>query len=566
MRNGAKLRKLSEIGEVEETDLKELLQVVIKRKSWIAGIVIFATIASVILNYYILTPVYETRTLLMVKNVAEQQHYIDRSDRWEDLTRKFSSLPQMTMNTYLGQLKSDVLLRTLYQTLELDQEKYSIKHLNRNISAEAVADSNLIQIVVRDNDPAVATLIANTLSLEFQRFISDYNKERMKQSVQIFKEQINDVEKELALVKKNLDELNNVIIQINEAIERGSEAEKLLAKKVQKERQAEYNILTRELELLERHYLVFTESLALARFYESIDIGEANVIIVAEAVEPQAPVKPKKLINVAATIGVALIIGIGAAFTVEILDNRLRTAEQVKRFFGLTVIGKIPKLNEGERIIESQDSKSRIVEAFRSLRTNLHFISLNSNLKTLLITSTEPAEGKSTIATNLAITLARTGKKILLIDLDLRKPTLHRVFSLDNDIGTINLLGDKIPIFEAIQKTQFENLHVITSGPIVASSFEVLISADICQLFKRLNNYDLILIDSPPVMSVADTVTVADKVDGVLIVMNSGKVKIDMAKLALEQLGKAEAKVLGVVLNKVQLTRDEQRYYNYYGE
>ncbi len=218
-------------------------------------------------------------------------------------------------------------------------------------------------------------------------------------------------------------------------------------------------------------------------------------------------------------------------------------------------------------LITYEKPKSPTSEAFRVVRTNIDFSSFDKEIETLLITSAQPAEGKSTIAANLCIAMAMVGKKILLIDADLRMPSLHKIFSIENNTGLTNLIiNTGLAPCDVVLETGIQDLWLLTSGPIPPNPAELLASRRMRELMKELaRNYDAAVVDSPPIMAVSDSSILASYLDGVIFVLGSGTVSRDAARTAKEQLNKVSANVLGVVLNKVPLNGSDYYYHNYYG-
>ena len=199
------------------------------------------------------------------------------------------------------------------------------------------------------------------------------------------------------------------------------------------------------------------------------------------------------------------------------------------------------------------DPKSVVSEAFRLLRTNLQFVGVDKPLKKISVTSSNPGEGKSTVTANLAISIASTGSKVLLIDADLRKPQINKLFFLENYKGLSSLLAGDLPVDSVINETSIENLHIITSGPIPPNPAEILGSTKMKQFLEKVSPmYDVILLDSPPVNTVADASILSFNVDGVILVVEVGSTAREACILAKEQLEKVNARILGVVLNKVK--------------
>ncbi len=209
-----------------------------------------------------------------------------------------------------------------------------------------------------------------------------------------------------------------------------------------------------------------------------------------------------------------------------------------------------------------QNPKSIQAEAFRILRTNLHFASAGEQLKTIVITSAAPEEGKSTTSINLAITLAQSGKKVLLIDCDLRKSSIHKYLLLSNKEGLTNMLSGMTTLDKMIQDTVVPNFQVITAGPTPPNPAELLDSKTMKTLIEDLEKtYDYIILDSPPIVAVTDGVILSTLADGTILVISSGETPIDMAQKAKENLTNVKANILGVVLNNVNINN---HYYYYY--
>jgi protein-tyrosine kinase len=225
----------------------------------------------------------------------------------------------------------------------------------------------------------------------------------------------------------------------------------------------------------------------------------------------------------------------------------------------------MPRPDE-RRLVVQEDPKAVSSEAFRTLRTNLQFASPDVELRAVLFTSPGPEEGKSTVSSNLAVSVAHTGTEIVLVDSDLRKPTVHKIFGLNNSVGLTSVLTGQIKLEDAVQKTKIDGLSVLTSGPIPPNPAELLQSKSMRGIVERLKQeHERVLLDAPPVLPVADAMILSAYVDGVIMVISANHVPREMAVRAKELLENTNARLLGVVLNQVKYSRDgEQYYYNYY--
>lgn len=221
-------------------------------------------------------------------------------------------------------------------------------------------------------------------------------------------------------------------------------------------------------------------------------------------------------------------------------------------------------------LISINNPMNPISEAYRTLRTNIKFSSFDKEIKSLVITSSGPSEGKSTTACNLAIVMAQTGNKTILIDCDQRKPRLHKIFELSNECGLSNILADEVEFKDAVYKTQIENLEMLPSGTKPPNPAEILSSEKMNEFLQGLKErYDSIIIDTPPIVAVTDAQLLSTYVDGCVLVIASGQTDRNAAIKAKGLLDKVGAKILGVVLNKVDTSNKGYygaRYYDYYSE
>lgn len=223
---------------------------------------------------------------------------------------------------------------------------------------------------------------------------------------------------------------------------------------------------------------------------------------------------------------------------------------------------------EGLNLVTQNDPKNPAAEAYRVIRTGIQFAQAGKELQTIALTSCTPNEGKSTTIANLAVVLTQAGKSVLLIDCDMRNPTVHKNFNLSNKVGLSSCISMGTALSDAVQKTSIEGLYALTGGVIPPNPSELLGSEQMKNVLQRAKEqYDYVLIDTPPVMPVADALVLGAMVDGVVLVIDSGEVKVDLARDVKKQLQQAGANILGVVLNKV---RSEHHgygygYYYYYG-
>lgn len=217
------------------------------------------------------------------------------------------------------------------------------------------------------------------------------------------------------------------------------------------------------------------------------------------------------------------------------------------------------------KLIVHEDAKSPIAEAYRTLRTNIQFAKVDSDLCTIMLTSAGPGEGKSTTTANTAVALAQAGKQVILVDCDLRKPVQHKIFGKRNR-GVTNILVEELSPIDLIQDTDIDNLRILTSGPIPPNPSELLGSSRMQALIADLQGRaDVIVIDAPPTVAVTDACVLASRVDGIILVLDSQVIRPEMAQKAKELLLKANGHILGVILNRVEIEEEHAYYYYYYG-
>ncbi|MBM7690770.1 capsular exopolysaccharide synthesis family protein [Peribacillus deserti] len=222
-------------------------------------------------------------------------------------------------------------------------------------------------------------------------------------------------------------------------------------------------------------------------------------------------------------------------------------------------------LQTKRKLVTQISPKSPISEQYKTIRTNIQFSAIDEEMQTLLITSPGPGEGKSTTVANLAVVFAQAGKKVLLVDSDLRKPTAHYTFSFTNTFGLTNVLTKQMSFEKAVKVSDVENLDILTSGPIPPNPAELLGSKIMGELMGKLKGmYDIILFDTPPILAVTDAQVLSNMCDGVIMVVSSGRTEKEMAVKAKEHLLGVQAKIAGVVLNNKDIK--ESSYYYYYGK
>ncbi len=468
----------------------------------------------------------------------------------------------------------------------------------------ALAEAEMVRYITeREND-------VRSLRNDTQKKIGDLraNRARLLQEYKEGAPEIKEIDTQIAALDESI---NKVIDRNNQDLQtyRNKTANELLANLETKYRQAkqqedkiraafdvQYNqaqgqnegaVLLRLLEQNIQTNKGFLENLVKQQSSNDIAArGTDNNISVSEiAIPPEAPVSPRRLTTVVAALFLSTLFGMGLALFLEYLDDTIRTTEEIESYLQLPALAAIPTIdsipkrrlllvgsndNDEERakseLLIYADSRSSLAEAYRQLRTSILLSTAGHPPKTLLITSSLPSEGKTTTATNTAISLAQTGAKVLLIDADMRRPRMHSVFEIENGDGLSTLLSsefDQHDIARVVKYDERTKLNLLTSGPIPPNPAELIGSEQMANLLKMLQEqYTHVVVDSPPIASFTDAVLIASMVDGVILVVHSGRCSRQVVRRSRQILTDISAKILGVVLNNVNL-RSQDNYYYY---
>lgn len=316
--------------------------------------------------------------------------------------------------------------------------------------------------------------------------------------------------------------------------------------------------------------------------------SDNNISVAGFAIPNDIPVGPRRLVTVLAALFLSTLFGMGLALFLEYLDDTIRTVEEIESVLQLPALAAIPTIESipkrklllvgsteetddspNSELLIYSDPRSGLAEAYRQLRTSVLLSTAGHPPKSLLITSSLPSEGKTTTATNTAVSLAQTGAKVLIIDADMRRPRLHSIFNVTNGEGLSTLLSSEstdADIARVVKSDESTKMHILTSGPIPPNPAELIGSEQMATLLKRLQkHYSHVVIDSPPITSFTDGVLIASMVDGVILVVHSGKSSRQVVKRARQLLSDVGSRILGVVLNNVNLrSQDNYHYYQTY--
>jgi capsular exopolysaccharide synthesis family protein len=341
--------------------------------------------------------------------------------------------------------------------------------------------------------------------------------------------------------------------------------------------EVEYKPLRRAAEQEEKMYGI------IANRQKEIDITGPmktnNVRVLERAVVPGAPVRPRPVQSLMLGLLIGLGTGIGLAFAIEALDNTLKTQADVEQLLGTPVLGLVPIIGgapagdpiEGSDNLRERDlgvfldPKSVAAECCRSIRTNILFMSPDRPLKSIVVTSPSPQEGKTTTAINLSVTMAEAGGRVLIVDTDMRRPRLHRSFGVPNQTGISTVIVGKATLQDAIKRTDVPNLDVLTCGPVPPNPSELLHTGRFAAVLADCGKiYDRIILDSPPTSAVTDPAVLGNLADGVVLVVKAGETTRDSASHARRQLTTAKVRLVGVVVNAIDFSNPAYGYDYYY--
>ena len=493
---------------------------------------------------------------------------------------------------------------TLYQAAATDLEanQKRLIHLRTQLgeSKQAIMTSGVSSPVIAELEKQMAVMIGEKASYEQQlkgAGLDSENDEKLKnmdQRLQGIQRKIVEQKQEMMANEAAFDPMGSSAVIITQILQIETENTALLAKtNALRVIVAQYNReldalpeksltlarLQREATVNQNIFMLLREKYEENRIVEAGQIG--TVRIVDRAREPLIPIKPKKKLNLILGFMVGLGLGVGLTFLREYLDTSLKSMEDVERL-GFSVLGSIPliapqqvvrassktkvEINQIEsRLVTHFAPKSPISEAYRTLRTNIQYYKIDRPIKTVLISSAGPGEGKSTSVANAAITFAQMGTRTLLVDTDLRRPVLHGIFGMSRAEGLTTVLMGKTPLEKAIQPTKVENLHLLTCGPLPPNPSEMLASEAMEKTLKKMASlYDMVLFDSPPVIAVTDAAVLANKLDGVVLIIKSGSTGKEALLRSRILLENVNARVFGVIVNGVNVDRMYGSYYYYY--
>ena len=585
-------------------ELKEYLRIV-KHWAWlwVLGLVMGGAGGYFASNYQI--PVYQTSTRVMIMRPPQEGI--------SDYT--YLSTQQLTQ-TY-------VQLVTTSPVLEAASAEVGYEIELEQINVQQIRDTQVIQLTVEDDNPERASQIANVLvtklieqndtfqagrfnsaeaSLQvqihqmetqisgLQTIINQVSNQNLQEQIDQLEEQIAPLQQEILTLEQEIAALPNYITEnkvlIAQKQARIDQIKPLLS--VYQEIYSNLIVLGKPIQggsddpqlvqlqstlgLYQQIYINLLNSLETIRLARLQNTP--NIVQIEPASVPDVPIRPRTMMNTVLATVVGLMLAVGIIFLVEHLDDTLKTPDEVERALGVPVLGFIADMQykgkDGEVYVARQP-RSPVSEAFRLLRTNLEYASVQKPIRTLLVTSPEPSEGKTTVAVNLAAIYSQAKRSVVLVDADMRHPNVHRYMGLTNRDGLSNLFREQITVSKvARNRVDLPKLTILTTGNLPPNPAELLGSDRMSWILEELHTgAEMVIIDTPPSL-VADAQVLAAKVDAVLIVIKPGKTSAEAARSSIELYRRAGARVVGVVLNRIPRNRPYYyggyKYYSPYGD
>lgn len=481
------------------------------------------------------------RLLVVVTGLAAMASIISvqfQPDLYESRTTLMIGRTILDPNPDSGQIYIAQQLASIYADMA-NRERVradTMKALNINwlpaYQARVVPNTQLIEIRVTDSNPERAKVIADELANQVVSQSPSLNDATAGQRQEFIKQQLSSLEIQISDTTNKIDELQKSLVGLKSASQ--------IART-----EAEINQLADKLTTLRNSY---------ANLLANTQEGALNILSVFEPANlPTSTVGTNKILIIILASMVGFVLSAGAAYLLEYLDRSIKTTKDVERIFNYPVIGYLSVMpddgNNATHVLTHPNSV--VTESFRLLQSNLEFFQAYNSAKTILITSPMQGNGKTTIAVNLAISLAMSGQKTVLVDSDLRRPAVHMALEIEKSPGLSDIIRSKKKVVEATRSLKETNIEVITAGDVPANVTEVVGSKRIAEILAGLKeDFETIVIDAPPLV-ISDSYSLASKVDGVILVLEQGQTREEQAKVIKEQLNRAGARVIGVVFNRI---------------
>lgn len=460
-----------------------------------------------------------------------------------------NELNALTVSTRLAETYQE--LATTRPILDRVAQALGEEELTSGVSTSVVEGSQLIRVTVTDTDPDKAAEVANTVVDEFSASIREQTEAIAEQNRSSIDRQIEDREARLATIDEQIGEL-----------ESGNNADDAAVQRQISDLQGQRSRLSETLIELEA---------SAANYDAQTTASSAQIQLVEPATAPEAPFSPQPMRSLLLGLFVGALLGAGLVALLEFMDNTVKPETNMQELAHAPVLATISALSKiepgGRQVYTMSQPQSGAAEAVRLLRTNLEFASASNPIHSLTVSSASPGEGKSTTAANLGVVMAQSGLTCAVIDADLRKPTMHRIFGVDNTAGLTTLLTHPDQSWEEVaKKVALPGLFLIPSGPIPPNPADLLSSVRFERLIDQIkDDVDLLIVDSPPTLSASDALAISRHTDGVILVCHANKTRTDALRHAAQSIHQGGIRLIGVVLNRQKGQMASSYYGEYYG-
>jgi succinoglycan biosynthesis transport protein ExoP len=491
-------------------------------------LILIVTLVGGASSYYITKkqpPVYRATTTLVVGKALNDPNP----------TNNELGLSQQLANVYVTLAQRDPVMNATKQALGINKLPDYLVSANSN--------NGLIDIVVVDTSPLRAQAVANELARQLILQSPTNSTQEQNGQKQFIDQQLSDLQTNIAKTQQDINDKQKALQTLNSAVDIANA-------------QSQIDALQTKLALMQTNY---------ATLYASTQSGAMNTLSVIEpAALPTIPVGPNKWMIMLLVSVIGFSLASGTAYFLEYVDRTIKTPDDVSRVFGTSVLGYISEMESGkeEWSYVYNNPRSPIAEAFRFLRTNIEFVGLETPMKKILVTSADTSDGKTTVATNLAFSIAQEDRKVILLDADLRKPSVHELVGITISPGLSEIFRDKVNMVDTLRSSADKRVTLITSGSQPPNPAELLASKKMERVLNSLEEVaDYIIIDGPPFL-VTDAAILASKVDGVLLVIRPGQLREDQAHVMIEQIQRSGTNIIGVVFNRI--SHSQVKAFRYY--
>lgn len=477
---------------------------VLRRRAWIIVLVTILTTGVALARSLNSTKIYEATATVLVQD-PNSQASID-----QNTGNQFTDI-----STEVALVESGRIAAAATKSMGVDAAKVT------DLSVAQVGQTALMSITAQSSDPRIAQLAANTYARQYVTVRKDQKLEATQQTIKSLNAHIAQLQFEIAGLNPS---------------DPAAAAQRLSL-------QSDIDSTTQRISSLQLNESLITQN---------------GATVVDRATRPSDPIKPDPTRDALLGLALGLVLGLALAFLYEFLDDKIKMQEDVARYaHGLTVLAEIPTISKekkGRRLVALDDPSSGAAEAYRSLRTSLRLLALRKPVQTLLVTSSMAGEGKTTTSANLGVTLARSGLRVIIVDLDLRRASLAPLFGGDNDIGLMSVLVGETTLAEAMYEVPIAAgvppLRFLPAGPIPPNPSEIMGTARMGEIINNLRaSADFVILDSPPIVPVTDAVVLSSRVDAVMMVVQAGKTRRRHLAKSSDLLRQADAPVIGAVLN-----------------